>query len=48
MHHKLIQTHYQKSRVAAAEGFLVFPLVSENSDSRQQVTMMDEIDTQIY
>ena len=48
MHHKLIQSQYRKSRVAAAEGLFVFPLVSENFGSRQQVSTMDEFDTQSH
>ena len=48
MHHKLIQSQHRKSRVASAEGLIVFPLMSESSGSRQQVSTMDEIDTQIH
>ena len=48
MHHKLIQSQHRKSRVAAAEGLSVFPLISKTSSSRQQVSTMNETDTQSH
>ena len=48
MHHKLIQSEHRKSRLAAAEGLFVFPLMSKSFGSRQQVSTMDEIDTQSH